>query len=332
MRTLSMLVATCFVLGVCACVYAQDLKPGKNRVSYFSGRERVVAHLFLPGDYVTGEKRPAIVITPPATGVKEQTAGLYAEKLSQEGFVTLVFDPRGFGESEGHAQLLDPYRIVEDIKNSVSFVSMLAEVDANNVFNMGVCAGSGFSAFATAFDSRVRALAVVSPYLTSAEDFLKAVGSAANLRTMLMPAEAAARQQYFETGDDTMIKVVPEAEEEIAAAAGRPVAIGMREYYLPGKPGDVPTWVNGLSAMSTGPMLSFSIYDFTHMFDAVPVYMVYGDKAVSAPGGVRLYEALNGPKERLVIEGSDHFELYWRPEYVGPAVEGIANFLRGQMQ
>jgi fermentation-respiration switch protein FrsA (DUF1100 family) len=197
---------------------------------------------------------------------------------------------------------------------------------------MGVCAGSGFSAFATAFDSRVKALAVVSPYLTSAEDFLKAVGSAANLRTMLMPAEAAARQQYFETGDDIMIKVVPETEEEIAAAAGRPVAIGMREYYLPGKPGDVPNWLNELSAMSTGPMLSFSIYDFTHMFDTVPVYMVYGDKAVSADGATRFYEALNGPKERLVVEGSDHFELYWKPEHVGPAVEGISSFLRGRMQ
>lgn len=37
-----------------------------------------------------------------------------------------------------------------------------------------------------------------------------------------------------------MIKVVPETEEEVAAAQSRPVSIGMGEYYLPGKPRDVP--------------------------------------------------------------------------------------------
>jgi uncharacterized protein len=104
--------------------------------------------------------------------------------------------------------------------------------------------------------------------------------------------------------------------------------LGMREYYLPGQPGAVPNWKNELSMLSMEPMLSFSIYNYTHMFDAVPVYMVYGDKAVSAEGAIKFYDALNGPKEKLVIEEAGHFDLYWKPEYVDPAVEGIAKFLK----
>ena len=304
----------------------QDLKPGKNVVSYNSEGEKIVAHVYLPKNYVKGQKKPAIVINPPATGVKEQTIGLYAEKLSNKGFITLAFDPRGFGESEGHPLLQDPYRITRDIYNSISFIRTLKEVDVDNVFNMGICAGAGYASHAAAFDSRIKAVAMVSPYLTSANDYLQSMGSPTNLRKNLMPQGAAAHQKYFTTGEDAMIKMVPETEEEIKTAT--PIGVAMREYYLPGKPGDVPNWKNALSLMSMNSVLSFSVYNFTHLFDAVPVYMVYGDKAFTADGGIKFYDAINGPKKRLVVKGAGHFDLYWKPEYVDPAVEGISNFLK----
>ncbi|MDJ0708655.1 MAG: alpha/beta hydrolase [Leptolyngbyaceae cyanobacterium MO_188.B28] len=307
----------------------QDLKPGKNAVSYDSEGAKIAAYLYLPDDYVGGEKRPAIVINPPATGVKEQTIGLYAEKLSQKGFITLAFDPRGFGESEGHPLLQDPYRIIEDIYNSISFLRTLEAVDVENVFSMGMCAGAGYASHAAAFDSRVKAVAMVSPYLTSASDYLQLMGSPTNLRANLMPQGAAARQKYFETGEDTMIKMVPETAEE--AKTARPIGVGMMEYYLPGKPGDVPNWRNALSLTSMNSVLSFSAYNFTHLFDTVPVYMVYGDQAITADGATKFYDAINGPKEKLVAEGAGHFDLYWRPEYVDPAVEGISNFMKSHI-
>ena len=60
------------------------------------------------------------------------------QKLSKEGFITLVFDPRGFGDSGGHPLLLDSLRQVDDAKNSIDFISTLEQVDKNNVFNMGM--------------------------------------------------------------------------------------------------------------------------------------------------------------------------------------------------
>jgi fermentation-respiration switch protein FrsA (DUF1100 family) len=83
---------------------------------------------------------------------------------------------------------------------------------------------------------------------------------------------------------------------------------------------------------STDKVLNFSIYNFTHLFDTVPVYVAYGDEAISAGGAKRFYDALNGPKEKLVLEGAGHFDLYCMPEYLDPAVEGIANFLKGYVE
>jgi len=72
---------------------------------------KVVANLFLPQNsrkYIITSRVGGWVMT----GVKEQVAGHYAERIAKAGYVTLVLDHRHFGESEGiprpplHAKLL----------------------------------------------------------------------------------------------------------------------------------------------------------------------------------------------------------------------------------
>jgi fermentation-respiration switch protein FrsA (DUF1100 family) len=50
---------------------------------------------------VAADGAPAVVLTGPFTGVKEQVVGTYAARLHERGLTTLAFDHRGFGESEG---------------------------------------------------------------------------------------------------------------------------------------------------------------------------------------------------------------------------------------
>lgn len=52
----------------------------------------MAGNLYTPPGFDRGRKYPAIVSIHPGGGVKEQTAGLYAERLAAEGFVTLAFD------------------------------------------------------------------------------------------------------------------------------------------------------------------------------------------------------------------------------------------------
>ena len=76
---------------------SSEFTAGKNIVQFDSDGQRVAAHLFLPEDYAAGKTYPAVVVTPPVTGVKEQTGGIYAEALSERGFAALVFDPARLG-------------------------------------------------------------------------------------------------------------------------------------------------------------------------------------------------------------------------------------------
>jgi fermentation-respiration switch protein FrsA (DUF1100 family) len=82
----------------------------RSNVTFNSNGLKLAGHLYLPDDYKEGEKRPAIVVSHPLGGVKEQTAGLYAKKLSERGFITLAFDASYQGESEGEPRFLeDPF-------------------------------------------------------------------------------------------------------------------------------------------------------------------------------------------------------------------------------
>ena len=52
----------------------------------------VVGSLFMPKEIDKNSKTPAIVIGHPMGAVKEQSSMLYAQKLAEQGFVTLAID------------------------------------------------------------------------------------------------------------------------------------------------------------------------------------------------------------------------------------------------
>ena len=54
-----------------------------------------------PTDFRPANVYPAIVVTGPMLSVKEQAQSVYAERLTEAGYVTLVFDGLYTGESEG---------------------------------------------------------------------------------------------------------------------------------------------------------------------------------------------------------------------------------------
>lgn len=117
--------------------------------------------LFIPENFDETKQYPAIVVVHPGGGVKEQTAGLYADKLAEAGFVAVAYDASHQGESGG-GYLESPSARVADISYVIDYLNNLPYVDNNRIGALGICAGGGYVDNAAQTDKRIKAVANVS--------------------------------------------------------------------------------------------------------------------------------------------------------------------------
>ena len=125
----------------------------------------IVGNLFKPAGFDEHRKYSAIVVTHPFGGVKEQTAGLYAQHLAEQGFITLAYGASYQGGSGGQPRLMEvPAQRLDDISCSIDFFVKHPHVDAERIGSLGISAGSGYALCNAATEMRVKAVAGVSTF------------------------------------------------------------------------------------------------------------------------------------------------------------------------
>ena len=110
-------------------------------------------------------KLPAIAVCGPFGAVKEQSSGLYAQKMAELGFLTLAFDPSYTGESGGTPRYVaSPDINTEDFCAAVDFLSVQENVDPERIGIIGICGWGGMAINAAAMDTRIKATAAMTMY------------------------------------------------------------------------------------------------------------------------------------------------------------------------
>ena len=123
----------------------------------------VVGNLFIPKTMNQNAKNPAIVVGHPMGAVKEQSANLYAQKLAEQGFVTLAIDLSFWGESEGKpGHLISPEIYADDFSAAVDYLSTQSFIDPENIGVRGICCSGSFVINAAQIDPRMKGIAPVS--------------------------------------------------------------------------------------------------------------------------------------------------------------------------
>jgi uncharacterized protein len=285
------------------------------------GPVRLAGVLRVPADQP--EPRPALVFTGPFTGVKEQVVGRYAAALAGAGFVTLAFDHRNFGASDGTVrQHEDSAGKVEDLRWATSFLAGRPEVDAERLGCVGVCLGGGYALLHSAFDRRVKALALVAGGYNDPRAMQRGLGP--ERYRDLMARFAQVDQEQYATGQVEYLPAVS-ADSEVEAAMGgaEPFAYYGTERALS------PGWVNRVTRLSIRSLLTLDAAVGAEFLGPTPTLVAHGrrDDYCSPEAAEAIYQRLEGPKELMWLDTDLHIDLYDNPVFVDPTVAAISAWM-----
>ncbi|MEW2567271.1 alpha/beta hydrolase [Streptomyces sp. NPDC047070] len=297
----------------------------RTTVSFDSAGIPLAAHLYTPDTSASGP-RPALVVGHPGTGVKEQTSGTYARWMAERGFVALAFDAAHQGESGGLPRgLEDPAQRVEDFKAAVSYLTTRADVDADRIGLLGICASGSYSLAATGGDHRVRAVATVSTAEPARQFRLGADGTQdPAVFQSLLDAAAAARSTAARGEDPGAMTMFPETAEQARALGGEHGVEGFEYYRTPR--GMHERSARTLAWESVDRMALHDAFFAVPLIGPRPILQIIGERAVTAWMAVEAHQRATGPKEIHWIKGASHVDLYDKKEYIDPAIDRLTAF------
>jgi fermentation-respiration switch protein FrsA (DUF1100 family) len=292
----------------------------KQKVCFQSEQLKVVGNLFKPHSE-ENISLPAVLVAGAMTGVKEQVAGLYAERIARAGYITLVLDHRHFGESDGlPRQHEDPGKKMEDFKTAVSFLLTLKDVDKERIGACGISMGGGYMLQLAAFDRRIKAVAIVASGLNLGDTVLEMLGKDGFIK--FLKGFNDARQIHYETGEVQYIPAVATENRPAAMIGDEPF-----EYYGTSRAWS-PGWVNRYTTESIENLMSFNAIPYAHHISPTPLLIIHGrnDKYCLPKFAQEAYELAGEPKEILWLDTSNHIDLYDNEKYVNPAINKIVEW------
>ncbi len=286
---------------------------------------KMAGNVYSPKGLNKREKYPAVVVVHPGGGVKEQAAGLYAQKLAEQGFVVLTFDASHQGASGGLPRFLeDPTKRVEDVRSAVDYLTTLAYVDVSRIGALGICAGGGYAIKAATSERRIKAVATVSAVDIGAGT-RKGWDGKAPVADQIAMLDAVAKQRTAEAAGTPPMYVtyVPTTPDSTTPADLREAS----DYYLTSR-GQHPNAPNKLLYASLDKMASFTALDQVDSMLIQPALFIAGSSAGSLWHSQEAFQKAKGDKELFIVDGATHMTLYDGKEHVAIAMGKLSPFFK----
>lgn len=286
---------------------------------------QIAANVYTPANYDPAKKYPVVVVAHPNGGVKEQVAGLYAQRLAEHGYITITADAAYQGASGGMPRSVDkPANRIEDIHGMADYISQYPGADTTRIGLLGICGGGGYSLKAAQTDKRFKALATLSMFdsgLVRRNGYQDS--QIATIQQRLQEASAA-RAREAATGEVTWSGDAKLTDAQIAKLPFDLYRQGF-EYY-----GKTHAHPNSTFRYTTSSLLDLMRFDAQSNMDLInqPLLMIAGSKADSLYMTESAFKKASGTQNKrlYLIEGATHIETYWVPRYVDQAISQLEPF------
>ncbi|EPM4908874.1 alpha/beta hydrolase [Klebsiella oxytoca] len=294
-------------------------------VKYDLNGIQIAANVYTPASYDPAKKYPAVVVAHPNGGVKEQVAGLYAQRLAEQGYITITADAAYQGASGGMPRNVDkPANRIEDIHGMADYISQYPGVDIARIGLLGICGGGGYSLKAAQTDKRFKALATLSMFDSGRvrrngyqDSQIATVQERLKLASHARAQEVAAGEVSY-SGDANL------TDEQIAKLPFDLYRQGYEYYWK------THAHPNSTFRYTTSSLLDLMRFDAQSNMDLInqPLLMMAGTKADSLYMTESAFKLATGTnnKELFLIDGATHIETYWVPKYVDQAMQKLDVF------
>jgi uncharacterized protein len=285
----------------------------------------IIANLFKPAGLAAGRRYAAVVVTHPFGGVKEQTAGLYAQRLAEEGFIALAYDASYQGESGGEPRLMEvPAQRLDDISCAIDYLVQHPQVDRERIGSLGICAGGSYALCQAQTELRVRAVAAVSTF-NLGEARREGMGTVSYDERMKRLRDAAEARSREASGEPVqLVPVVPDSAANFTERTPQLYREGY-DYYRTSR-AQHPNSPNRYVLSSVPQQMAFFPFEQLETISPRPLLVIAGSKADTLFWSQQVYQKAKEPKELFVVEGATHIDLYDRPQFVTPAVAKLKEF------
>ncbi|HEX8544451.1 MAG TPA: alpha/beta hydrolase [Pseudomonas sp.] len=278
-----------------------------------------VGNLYIPEGVSANSKNPAIIVGHPMGAVKEQSSNLYAQKLAEQGFVTLAVDLSFWGESAGQPRNAVSAEIyAEDFSAAVDYLGSQTFVDRNRIGVLGICGSGSFVISAAKIDPRMKAVATVSMYDMGAVN-RNGLKHSLTVEQRKQAIAAAAEQRYVEfAGGET--KYTSGTVQELTDKSN---AIEREFYDFYRTPrgeftpeGQSPLLTTHPTLTSNAKFMNFYPFNDIQTISPRPMLFITGENAHSREFSEEAYRLAGQPKELVIIPGAGHVDLYDRVDLI----------------
>jgi uncharacterized protein len=285
----------------------------------------ISANVYTPANYDLKKAYPAVIVAHPNGGVKEQVAGLYAQRLAEQGYITIVADAAYQGASGGQPRNVDkPAHRIEDIHGMADFITHYAGVDVKRLGLLGICGGGGYSLAAAQTDKRFKSIATLSMFNSGRVRRNGYADSQLDTIQERLQQASAARAQEVAGGAILYSGDANLTDEQIAKLPFDLYRQGYEYYWK------THAHPNSTFKYTTSSLLDLMRFDATDQLELInqPLLMIAGSKADSRYLTEDAFAKATGTKDKELfeIDGATHIETYWVPRYVDAAMSKLTEF------
>jgi len=285
----------------------------------------IAANVYTPAGYDAAGSYPAIVVAHPNGGIKEQVAGRYAQRLAEQGYITIAADAAYQGASGGLPRSVDkPFFRTDDIHGMADFIAGFAGVDSDRVGLLGICGGGGYSLKAAQSDKRFKSVATVSMFNSGRVRRNGLQDSQLDTIQVRLQQASAARALEASGGEVLYAGDADLSDEQIAALPFDLYRQGYEYYWR------THAHPNSTFKYTMSSLLDLMTFDVTNQIELidVPLLMIAGGNADTRYMTEDAFSKATGTadKELFLIEGARHIETYWVDAYVDSAIDKLTAF------